>query len=88
MLSDLRSSGSIEQDADAVLMLYRGAYYDKSLAGPLEDAEIMVLKNRDGETRTLNVKWEPSRVRFKQLEPYRTHGTPDAYFDNDVRGMA
>lgn len=90
MLSDLRSSGSIEQDADAVLMLYRGAYYDKSLSGPLEDAEIMVLKNRDGETRTVNVTWEPARVRFlnKEVIGKSTLQTPDSYFDNDVRGMA
>jgi len=95
LMSDLRSSGSIEQDADTVLMLYREAYYNKALSVGVtgletEEAEILVLKNRGGTTKTVNVTWEPARVRFlnKEVIGKSTLQTPNSYFDSDVRGMA
>lgn len=68
MLSDLRDSGSIEQDADIVLFLYRNDYYkngetieedyDKS------SGECIVAKNRHGETRTIPLHWQGEYMRF------------------------
>ena len=56
MLSDLRESGAIEQDADVVIGLYREGYYDKNCDNP-NAAEAIVLKNRKGETGTVNLMW-------------------------------
>lgn len=56
MLSDLRESGSIEQDADIVMFLYRDAYYNKDTAEPAL-AECIVAKNRHGETGTVNLRF-------------------------------
>ena len=74
MLSDLRDSGSIEQDADIVLFLYREGYYaDKSGedAGAnvdLNSAECMVAKNRHGETNVVKLHWQGEFMRFSSLE--------------------
>ena len=56
MLSDLRESGAIEQDADVVIGLYREGYYNKDCDNP-NDAEAIVLKNRKGETGTVPLMW-------------------------------
>jgi len=56
MLSDLRESGSIEQDADIVMFLYRDAYYNKDTPDPTV-AECIVAKNRHGETGTVNLRF-------------------------------
>lgn len=56
MLSDLRESGSIEQDADIVMFLYRDAYYNKDAPDPAL-AECIVAKNRHGETGTVNLRF-------------------------------
>lgn len=56
MLSDLRESGSIEQDADIVMFLYRDAYYNKDTPDPTI-AECIVAKNRHGETGTVNLRF-------------------------------
>ena len=58
MLSDLRESGAIEQDADIVLALYRDGYYNKECENP-NLAEAIILKNRHGETGTLELMWLP-----------------------------
>ncbi|MGN0475791.1 MAG: replicative DNA helicase [Ruminococcus sp.] len=74
MLSDLRDSGSIEQDADIVLFLYRDGYYaDKGEAGEnaqvdLNSAECMVAKNRHGETNTVKLHWQGEFMRFSSIE--------------------
>lgn len=63
MLSDLRESGAIEQDADVVIGLYRDGYYNKEC----EDqnlAEAIVLKNRKGETGTVPLAWLPEYTSF------------------------
>ncbi len=67
MLSDLRESGAIEQDADIVLFLYREGYYDKDAENP-NLAECIVAKNRHGETRTVEMQWLPNYTTFSDIE--------------------
>ena len=69
-LSDLRDSGSIEQDADIVLFLYREAYYDKSCENP-NVAECIVAKNRHGETGVIELSWDGQYTKFENLETFR-----------------
>jgi len=67
MLSDLRESGAIEQDADEVLFLYRDEYYNKDT----EDkgiAECIVAKNRHGEIGPVKLQWIPQYQTFADLE--------------------
>ena len=63
MLSDLRESGSIEQDADIILFLYRDAYYDKN-SEDQSTAQCIVAKNRHGETETVNLVWRGEYTLF------------------------
>ena len=56
MLSDLRESGSIEQDADIVLFIYREDYYDDGTENK-NAAELIVAKNRHGETGKIDLQW-------------------------------
>lgn len=67
MLSDLRESGSIEQDADIVMFLYRDAYYNKESTTP-NLSECIVAKNRHGETGTINLVWDGQFTRFSNAE--------------------
>ena len=67
MLSDLRESGSIEQDADIVLFLYREAYYNKESQRP-NISECIVAKNRHGETGTVELVWDGQYTRFSNPE--------------------
>ncbi len=67
MLSDLRESGSIEQDADEVLFLYRDDYYNPE-SEEKNVAEIIVAKNRHGETGTVKVQWLPHFTTFSDRE--------------------
>src|SRR5438270_4953244 len=69
MLSDLRESGSIEQDADVVIFLYREVYYNKTDTTGL--SEIIVAKNRNGPTGTINLRFRPELTRFENLEARR-----------------
>lgn len=74
-LSDLRDSGSIEQDADIVLFLYRDQYYDseKSEDADMSDeskAECIVAKNRHGETGTINLHWDGQFTRFTSVDVF------------------
>ena len=67
MLSDLRESGAIEQDADIVMFLYRDDYYnDDSETHNL--AECIIAKNRHGETRTVELQWLPDFTTFSDVE--------------------
>ena len=67
LLSDLRDSGSIEQDADIVLFLYRNSYYDKT--DPNQNlCECIVAKNRHGETGTINMGWHGEYTRFYNID--------------------
>lgn len=67
VLSDLRESGSIEQDADIVLFLYREAYYDKE--SPKQNiSTCIVAKNRHGETGEVDLIWDGQFTRFSNPE--------------------
>ena len=69
MLSDLRESGAIEQDADEVLFLYRDDYYAKDKDGEHNGiAECIVAKNRHGETGTVELQWIPQYQTFADRE--------------------
>lgn len=68
VLSDLRDSGSIEQDADSVLFLYRDAYYDKSDEADATVAECIVAKNRHGEVGTVPLAWDGNHTRFTDVD--------------------
>ena len=75
-LSDLRESGSIEQDADIVLFLYRETYYDSEKADGEErsdpnKAECIVAKNRHGEIKTIDLYWDGQFTRFASQEVFR-----------------
>lgn len=75
VLSDLRDSGSIEQDADIVLFLYREDYYQNE-NGPDEDSdrnsgECIVAKNRHGEIKTVPLHWQGEFMRFTSQEVFR-----------------
>ena len=67
MLSDLRESGAIEQDADIVLFLYREGYNNKDTENP-NLAECIIAKNRHGETRTVELQWLPDFTTFSDVE--------------------
>lgn len=74
VLSDLRDSGSIEQDADIVLFLYRPDYYNTDDA-PSDDknsGECIVAKNRHGEARTVQLHWQGEFMRFTAMEGGRS----------------
>ena len=66
MLSDLRDSGAIEQDADIVMFLYRESYYEDDTENP-NVAECIVAKNRHGETGTVMLEWRPEFTSFRNL---------------------
>jgi replicative DNA helicase len=68
MLSDLRESGSIEQDADVIMMLYREDYYDRENPEVKGLSEVIIGKQRNGPTGTVRLKWEATIGRFSNLE--------------------
>ena len=70
VLSDLRESGSIEQDADAVMFLYREQYYNPACDDPA-GAEVKISKNRNGSTGTANLRWSAAYTRFETMPKYR-----------------
>ena len=70
LLSDLRESGSIEQDADVIFFLYREGYYDKESADQ-SISECIIAKNRHGETGTVKLAWNGEFTLFRNLEGYR-----------------
>ncbi len=66
MMSDLKESGSIEEDADLVIMLYRDEYY--TLDTPERGiAEVILAKHRNGPTGTIKLLFDPQFARFKNL---------------------
>ena len=75
VLSDLRDSGSIEQDADIVLFLYREGYYETGDVDENQDknsGECIVAKNRHGETRSVPLHWQGQFMRFTAQEAHRS----------------
>lgn len=83
-LSDLRESGSLEQDADMVLFLYRPEYYgltqDAEGNSTANMAELMIAKNRNGATRDIKLKFIGQYTKFDNLEP------DNFAFDGDFGG--
>ena len=67
MLSDLRESGAIEQDADIVMFLYRDDYYNDSDENH-NLAECIIAKNRHGETGTVELQWLPEYTTFSSID--------------------
>ena len=66
VLSDLRESGAIEQDADGVLMLYRPGYYNPDFENP-ELTDVYVRKNRNGPTGTVELRFDMARMCFHEV---------------------
>lgn len=77
LLSDLRDSGAIEQDADVVMFLFREHYYDTDHQ-PLEveDAEVIIAKNRQGETGSIHLSWRPRFTMFYEKDEGRVPTEP------------
>lgn len=73
MLSDLRESGSIEQDADIVLFIYRDDYYNDQSENR-NCAELIVAKNRHGETGTVELQWMGQFTSFAAQDSFRNEG--------------
>ena len=67
MLSDLRESGAIEQDADVVMFLYRDDYYNKDSAKK-NIAEVIIAKQRNGPIGTVELAWLPHLTKFANLK--------------------
>ena len=69
MLSDLRDSGAIEQDADVVIFLYKDDYYDKKDGSGDEGciAEVIIAKNRHGSTNTVKMGWIGRYTKFRTI---------------------
>lgn len=66
MLSDLRGSGAIEQDADTVMFIHRQHVYDES--HPKEDAEIIIAKQRNGPSETVHLEFKPEFAGFRDVK--------------------
>ena len=71
MMSDLRESGSLEQDADVVLFLFRPEQYGEVPNDKKADAEVIVGKNRNGPTRTAHLTWRGEFARFDNVAETR-----------------
>ena len=70
MLSDLRESGAIEQDADIVIFLYRDDYYNED-SEKKNIAEVIIAKHRSGSTGTVELLWLGNYTKFANIEKYR-----------------
>jgi hypothetical protein len=66
MMSDIRESGSVEQDADVIMFLYRESYYEKEVQD--QTLEIIVSKNRNGPVRTIRVNYNEHTGRIEDLK--------------------
>ena len=65
MLSDLRDSGAIEQDADIVMFIYRDEYYNRDNVENKGKAEIIIAKHRNGSTGTVELLFQSNITKFK-----------------------
>ena len=74
VMSDIRGSGRVEQDADAVVFVYREAYYNESFARPSQ-VELLVRANRHGPSGTGIAFWRPGGGWFRDPTPWETLGT-------------
>ncbi len=101
-MSDLRESGSVEQDADVVMLLHREDYYHVGNPGWADEnpdkigvAEVIVAKQRNGPTDVVRLTWDPRTTRFKGYSPYRegdafvrTRAAPAQFTGGAVQGAA
>jgi len=79
-LSDLRSSGEIEQTADVVMFLHRDSYYDPSgYSPPEDDIEIIIRKNRNGRIGITNLLWYPNYMKFLDRGYARIEGDDEPW---------
>ncbi|WP_263380391.1 replicative DNA helicase [Granulicella paludicola] len=79
LLSDLRESGSIEQDADVVAFIHREEYYDRENEDVKGQAEIIIAKQRNGPTGTVKMAYLADFTRFENLDLQHGDGGGDAY---------
>ena len=68
MLSDLRESGAIEQDADVVLFLHREDYYQENASGEQSRSQIIIAKQRSGPTGTIDVTWRGDQTKYTETD--------------------
>ena len=73
LISDLRESGAIEQDADVIIFLYRDEVYDKNTTAPGQ-AEVIVAKHRNGPTDTVHLTFQKEYMEFKDIADKRFIG--------------
>ncbi len=86
MLSDLRDSGAIEQDADAVMMCYRDEYYNAD-SPDRGTAEIIIAKNRQGAPGTARLAYIADQTRFANLDPWWTPAATEQRTGKSKRGI-
>jgi len=79
LLSDLRESGSIEQDADVVAFIHREEYYDRENEDLKGKAEIIIAKQRNGPTGSVQMAYLADFTRFENLDTAHSSGGGDAY---------
>ncbi len=87
ILSDLRESGSIEQDADMIMMLFREDYYDRDDPDKIGNAEVILNKHRNGPTGAVKLKFEAKYGIFRDPDPLHHEGpmppSPPSPFKHD-----
>ena len=86
LLSDLRDSGAIEQDADVICFLYRHWQYDKTDLKIKDQAEINIAKQRNGPTKATNLWFKESIAKFENFAREEHYPPPPYYDDSDDSG--